>query len=154
MPYPIKVYYYWITWMNPKLSSFSLAYIMLVNVIQMEKPNESLVLIADYKNWTEAQRYCREHHTDLASIKNQDENSRIASLVGQNFVWIGLHRTRTWSDQSNSSFRYWKTEHVNSRLEDLSPACTAVSLGDLGRWIEENCNITLPFICYSGNFSG
>uniref|UniRef100_A0AAY5EIY8 C-type lectin domain-containing protein n=1 Tax=Electrophorus electricus TaxID=8005 RepID=A0AAY5EIY8_ELEEL len=84
-----------------------------------QKHLKFLVLIADYKNWTEAQRYCREHHTDLASIKNQDENSRIASLVGQNFVWIGLHRTRTWSDQSNSSFRYWKTEHVNSRLEDL-----------------------------------
>ncbi|XP_076832308.1 macrophage mannose receptor 1-like [Brachyhypopomus gauderio] len=114
-----------------------------------EKPSESLILISDEKNWTEAQNYCREHHTDLASIRNQDENSRIASIVGASFVWIGLYRTRTWSDHSNSSFRYWKTEDVYSELEDLGPSCTAVSLGDDGMWTDESCNITLPFICYS-----
>uniref|UniRef100_A0A3B4BW30 C-type lectin domain-containing protein n=1 Tax=Pygocentrus nattereri TaxID=42514 RepID=A0A3B4BW30_PYGNA len=90
----------------------------------------SLVLIFEFKNWTEAQRYCREHHTDLASVRNQKENQRIASIVGLNvqlsFVWIGLYRTRIWSDQSNSSFRYWK-EEPNVNLEHLKPSCTTVT---------------------------
>ncbi|XP_036418685.1 C-type mannose receptor 2-like [Colossoma macropomum] len=117
-----------------------------------ENATESLVLISEFKNWTEAQRYCREHHTDLASIRNQKENGRIASIVGLkvqlSFVWIGLYRTRIWSDQSNSSFRYWKAEEPNVNLEHLSPSCATVSFGDSGRWIEESCNITLPFICH------
>ncbi|KAI4904503.1 hypothetical protein NFI96_023577, partial [Prochilodus magdalenae] len=118
-----------------------------------ENATESLVLISEYKNWTEAQHYCREHHTDLVSIRNQTENRRIANMVGlnvdQNFVWIGLYRTRTWSDQSKSSFRFWKAEEPYVNLEVLSPSCTAVSLGDSGRWIEENCTIMLPFICHT-----
>ncbi|KAL7825350.1 hypothetical protein AOLI_G00325570, partial [Acnodon oligacanthus] len=113
-----------------------------------ENATESLVLIFEFKNWTEAQRYCREHHTDLASIRNQKENQRIASIVGLSFVWVGLYRTRIWSDQSDSSFRYWKAEEPNMNLEHLRPSCTTVSFGDSGRWNEESCNITLPFVCY------
>lgn len=109
---------------------------------------ETFVLISEHKNWTEAQRYCREHHTDLVSIRNHKENRMIANMVGFNFAWIGIYRTRIWSDQSNSSFRYWKAEEPYVNLEHLSPSCTAVSLG--GRWTEESCNITLPFICYTG----
>ncbi|KAL6472008.1 hypothetical protein MHYP_G00206580 [Metynnis hypsauchen] len=120
-----------------------------------ENATKSFVLIFELKNWTEAQQYCREHHTDLASVRNQKENQRIASIVGLNvqlsFVWIGLYRTRIWSDQSNSSFRYWKVEEPNVNLENLRPSCTTVSFGDSGRWIEESCDITLPFVCYVGS---
>uniref|UniRef100_A0A3B1J034 C-type lectin domain-containing protein n=1 Tax=Astyanax mexicanus TaxID=7994 RepID=A0A3B1J034_ASTMX len=110
----------------------------------------NLVLIHDSKNWTDAQSYCRKHHTDLASIRNRQENCRIADIVTTNFAWIGLYRTRLWSDQSNSSFRFWKSEDPYVSLESLGPSCTSVSFGDSGRWSEENCNITLPFICHIG----
>ncbi|XP_066502968.1 macrophage mannose receptor 1-like [Hoplias malabaricus] len=111
---------------------------------------EGLVLISEpEQNWTEARQYCRQHHTDLASIRNHKENSRLARILRSNFVWIGLHRTRMWSDQSNSSFRYWKTEAPYMNLKHLDPSCTAVSFDDVGRWTDENCDITLPFICYT-----
>ncbi|KAE8278973.1 hypothetical protein D5F01_LYC22555 [Larimichthys crocea] len=79
--------------------------------------NVSYVKINNYLTWTEAQRYCREHHVDLASIRNQTENDIITNLTGSDFVWIGLHREKVWSDGSTSLFRHWATGQPNSGQE-------------------------------------
>ncbi|XDV38523.1 hypothetical protein PO909_007904 [Leuciscus waleckii] len=108
----------------------------------------SYVLVSQSKTWTEAQRYCREHHTDLVSIRNEIENYRVQSLFPYYSVaWIGLYRTRSWSDQSNSSFSNWTTGQPDNAGN--SEYCTAVSFSDSGSWTDENCNTALPFICYS-----
>ncbi|CAM4666779.1 unnamed protein product [Leuciscus chuanchicus] len=108
----------------------------------------SYVLVSQSKTWTEAQSYCREHHTDLVSIRNEIENYRVQSLVSYYSVaWIGLYRTRSWSDQSNSSFSNWTTGQPDNAGN--SEYCTAVSFSDSGSWTDENCNTALPFICYS-----
>jgi len=83
------------------------------------------VFVYESKTWTEAQSYCREHHTDLVSIRNE-----------------------SWSDQSNSSFSNWAIWQPDNA--GTSEYCTAVSFSDSGSWTDENCNIALPFICYSG----
>ncbi|RXN11533.1 macrophage mannose receptor 1-like isoform X1 [Labeo rohita] len=99
--------------------------------------------------WTEAQKYCREHYTDLVSIRNKAENYRVQTLLSYySVVWIGLYRTRSWSDQSNSSFSNWRTGQPDNA--GYSEYCTAVSFSDSGSWTDENCNTALPFICYSG----
>uniref|UniRef100_A0A8C1AEW8 Si:dkey-11o15.8 n=1 Tax=Cyprinus carpio carpio TaxID=630221 RepID=A0A8C1AEW8_CYPCA len=106
------------------------------------------VVIYHNKTWTEAQSYCREHHTDLISIRNETENYRVQSLISSNSgFWIGLYRTRSWSDQSNSSFSNWRTGQPDNAGN--SEYCTAVSFSDSGSWTDENCNTALPFICYS-----
>ncbi|XP_052443600.1 macrophage mannose receptor 1-like [Carassius gibelio] len=108
----------------------------------------SYVFVYQYKTWSEAQSYCREHHTDLASIRNEIENYRIQSLILNYYTfWIGLYRTRSWSDQSNSSFSNWRTGQPDNAGN--SQYCTAVSFSDFGNWTDENCNFALPFICYS-----
>uniref|UniRef100_A0A8C1AEP8 C-type lectin domain-containing protein n=1 Tax=Cyprinus carpio carpio TaxID=630221 RepID=A0A8C1AEP8_CYPCA len=108
----------------------------------------SYVLVYQSKTWTEAQSYCREHHTDLVSIRNEIENYRVQSLISHYYtVWIGLYRTRSWSDQSNSSFSNWRTGQPDNAGN--SEYCTAVSFSDSGNWTDENCNFALPFICYS-----
>ncbi|KAI4885998.1 hypothetical protein NFI96_024689, partial [Prochilodus magdalenae] len=107
------------------------------------------ILVYQYMSWTEAQRYCRDHYTDLASVRNKTENQNLISVVNYYYdnVWIGLYRTRSWSDQSNSSFSYWKAGQPDNAGQ--SEYCTAVSFSASGQWSDENCGHTLPFLCYS-----
>jgi len=107
------------------------------------------VFVEQTKTWTEAQSYCREHHTDIVIIRNEIENYRVQSLISYYYpVWIGLYRTRSWSDQSNSLFSNWKPGQPDNAGK--SEYCTAVSFSDSGSWTDENCNSLLPFICYRG----
>ncbi|XP_030630836.1 macrophage mannose receptor 1-like [Chanos chanos] len=109
---------------------------------------ESYVLVNDYKSWTEAQTFCREHYTDLASVRNESEHQQILNITNGDAVWIGLFRTRLWSDNSESSFRNWKGavfEEPNGRYQH----CVAVSFHDSGKWTDENCLFSFPFVCYS-----
>ncbi|KAM9717494.1 uncharacterized protein ACNS7B_021144 [Menidia menidia] len=94
--------------------------------------------------WTEAQRFCRENYVDLASVRNQSENDNISTLVRGHFVWIGLYRQRLWSDGSSSLFRHWAAKEPNHGDHN----CVAASFNDSGRWSDENCTQSLPFICY------
>ncbi|XP_056586843.1 macrophage mannose receptor 1-like [Triplophysa dalaica] len=110
--------------------------------------SESYVPVSQSKSWTQAQSYCRQHHSDLVSVKNESENQKILYLL-QNYYdsWIDLYRTRSRSDQSNSTFINWMTGEPNNAGN--SENCTAVSFSDAGEWTEQNCNYQLPFICYS-----
>nr|XP_055035541.1 macrophage mannose receptor 1-like [Misgurnus anguillicaudatus] len=114
-----------------------------------QNANTSYVLVNQYKNWTEAQSYCREHHTDLVSIRNESENQEIQYILQNNYdsVWIGLHRSSSWSDQSNSTFSNWRSGQPDNAA--YSEYCTAVSFID-GKWTDENCDLSLPFFCYNG----
>ncbi|XP_058626580.1 macrophage mannose receptor 1-like isoform X2 [Onychostoma macrolepis] len=110
----------------------------------------SYVLVYESKTWSEAQSYCREHHTDLVSIRNEIENYRVQLLLSYySAAWTGLYRTRSWSDQSNSSFSNWRTGQPDNAGN--SEYCTAASFSDSGNWTDENCNTALPFICYSAS---
>uniref|UniRef100_A0A671QEJ6 C-type lectin domain-containing protein n=1 Tax=Sinocyclocheilus anshuiensis TaxID=1608454 RepID=A0A671QEJ6_9TELE len=121
-------------------------------VSRRQNASASYVFVYQYKTWTAAQSYCREHHTDLVSIRNETEHQKIQDLLKNNYyyyyVWIGLYRTRSWSDQSNSSFSNWRTGQPDNAGN--SEYCTAVSFSDSGSWTDENCNTASPFICYSG----
>ncbi|XP_056587691.1 macrophage mannose receptor 1 [Triplophysa dalaica] len=113
-----------------------------------QNASATFVFVNNYVNWTEAQRYCREHHTDLVSIRNETENERILYFIQfYGDVWIGLYRTRSWSDQSNSTFSNWRSGEPNNAGN--SEHCTAVSFSDGGNWTDENCNNILPFLCYN-----
>ncbi|XP_051734834.1 C-type mannose receptor 2-like [Ctenopharyngodon idella] len=110
---------------------------------------QNYIRIYDWKIWSKARRYCREHHTDLISIRNEAEIHEIQYLFKNEFhsFWIGLYRTRSWSDQSNSSFSNWRTGQPDNAGN--SEYCTTVSFSDSGNWTDENCDTALPFICYS-----
>uniref|UniRef100_A0A8B9H7S2 C-type lectin domain-containing protein n=1 Tax=Astyanax mexicanus TaxID=7994 RepID=A0A8B9H7S2_ASTMX len=103
------------------------------------------IFVNKQKTWHEAQSYCREHHTDLASVRNWWENRKIKAGNDDNF-WIGLFKDTNdwweWSDQSSSSFRYW-----NSNQPDQSK-CAAASVKDQGQWHDIECDEQRPFICH------
>ncbi|XP_063048670.1 macrophage mannose receptor 1-like [Engraulis encrasicolus] len=109
------------------------------------------VLVSPGKNWTEAQRYCREKHTDLASVRNQTENDKIHSdilsgLVANSYPWIGLFRDAwVWSDSSSSSFRYWARGEPNFG-DSQNQYCARIKTS--GLWNDEDCDSDANFICY------
>lgn len=112
--------------------------------------------------WAEAQHYCRQHYKDLASVRNQADNEKIRNLTGGFEAWIGLYRTRVWSDQHVAVYENWRPATTYSpgqpdnglyaSWEQGNQQCAAVSLSDSGQWTDEDCLATFPFICYSSEF--
>ncbi|KAI4885343.1 hypothetical protein NFI96_015579 [Prochilodus magdalenae] len=150
-------------WNGNSLCAFITTYYMVWNIDQCSSAlqficydgsvnaSERYVVVHEYMNWTEAQRYCREHHTDLVSVRNQTENQKLKSLLQYPYstgFWIGLYRTRLWSDGSNSSFSYWMPGQPYNYWGNSH--CTAVSFSNFGQWTDQNCNQAFPFLCYSG----
>ena len=114
--------------------------------------SESYVLINETKSWREAQSYCREHYTDLVSVRNPEENRRIEDkvrLLQSEAVWIGLFRDDwMWSDQRNSSFRYWGKNMPDNKTNDN---CAVTKQNeDEGKWKGRKCDEEHPFICHWG----
>ncbi|XP_015225138.1 PREDICTED: C-type lectin lectoxin-Lio3-like, partial [Cyprinodon variegatus] len=76
--------------------------------------------INEEKNWTEAQQYCREKHTDLATVSNMADMKRLNSTRAgyEREAWIGLYDQtdgiRTW---------YWSLPGVefNERETNWKP---------------------------------
>ncbi|KAM4565075.1 C-type mannose receptor 2-like [Fundulus diaphanus] len=104
----------------------------------------SFVLSNISLNWTEAQRFCRENYVDLASIRNQTENNLISNVTDRTDMWIGLYRDKLWSDGSTSLFRHWADGQPGT---ESGIQCAAAEFGS-GRWYDEGCTQSLPFICY------
>ncbi|XP_048039094.1 macrophage mannose receptor 1 [Megalobrama amblycephala] len=102
--------------------------------------------INEPKPWREAQRYCRQFHTDLVSVRNQDENLQVQQLIPAGQVtYIGLFQDAfAWYDNSTSSFRNW-----DSAQPDGSGECVAQHLQDHRLWDDQSCGSPRPFFCYA-----
>ncbi|XP_063072711.1 macrophage mannose receptor 1-like [Engraulis encrasicolus] len=109
------------------------------------------VLVKQKKYWTDAQRYCREKHTDLASGRNQAENDKIytdilSGLAADAFPWIGLFRDAwEWSDGSSSSFRHWAPGEPNFG-DGEHHYCARIKSSGLRN--DAACHYKAHFICY------
>uniref|UniRef100_A0A8D3D582 C-type lectin domain-containing protein n=1 Tax=Scophthalmus maximus TaxID=52904 RepID=A0A8D3D582_SCOMX len=106
--------------------------------------------VNDSKSWWDAQAHCRRHHTDLASVRNETENSLIQQVVpsGQRAA-IGLHR-RTWdrwSDGTSSTFSHWADGHPQA----VGANCVASVIEGVhrGTWTENSCGSQFPFMCHN-----
>uniref|UniRef100_A0A3Q2CYF6 C-type lectin domain-containing protein n=1 Tax=Cyprinodon variegatus TaxID=28743 RepID=A0A3Q2CYF6_CYPVA len=94
--------------------------------------NVSFVHIKTSMNWTEALSYCREHHTDLAIIRNLDENRKVNNTIPKDRVWIGLYR-HTWKNQNK--FTNW-ANYEPSNSEGIE---NCVQIYSDGFWNDEPC---------------
>ncbi|XP_042069092.1 secretory phospholipase A2 receptor-like isoform X2 [Haplochromis burtoni] len=116
--------------------------------------NKSLHFIDNEKKWREAQSYCRENHTDLASGAEQlKEAVSTFKSSDETRSWIGLFRdTWRWSDGSNDSYRHWRD--VGELPEELSKTdsgtrkCAMTELNKEGKWKADDCNTRKSFFCY------
>ncbi|ROL01497.1 C-type mannose receptor 2 [Anabarilius grahami] len=97
-----------------------------------------------------AQRYCRDKHTDLASVRNESENDQIKGIIpsaSPKDAWIGLHRLWVWSDNSTSTFTNWKPGEPNLGANKLD-ICTSIDTHQQKGWIDDYCTELYHFVCY------
>ncbi|KAK2894315.1 hypothetical protein Q8A73_016799 [Channa argus] len=98
------------------------------------KQNSSMgfIFVNQPKTWTDARSYCRQYHTDLASVRDQSENDYMTIIQNQSdHTWIGLFRDSwKWSDGSPLT---------------VNIACVA---SNLGKWTNINCSCQYNFVCF------
>ncbi|XP_047668803.1 P-selectin-like [Tachysurus fulvidraco] len=94
--------------------------------------------------WYDARSYCRQHHTDLASVRNPTENSIVGALNNW-FTWIGLVRDPWyWTDQTTDvSVIQWSPGNANDYL--MNKSCVYLNGGQAN---VEQCSNMMPFFCY------
>ncbi|XP_036420698.1 C-type mannose receptor 2-like isoform X1 [Colossoma macropomum] len=118
----------------------------LLPFVCFEGEKSRYMFINHLKSWSDAQSYCREHYTDLASVTNLAENDEIKKAANGKVVWIGLFRVYwKWSDQSYSSFRYWKQNQPD--IYSGKENCAHIVMTGGGYWNYANCETKFPFIC-------
>ncbi|XP_061592916.1 secretory phospholipase A2 receptor-like [Cololabis saira] len=107
--------------------------------------------------WTEAQKYCREKHTDLATMHNSEEQNQLmntlSSAGSSSDVWIGLRHEVDWkwSDGFNGTgadYRKWDSGEPNFySCRELCVFMTSYS----SSWRDDPCQTSGPFMCYKGS---
>ncbi|MBN3312425.1 PGCA protein, partial [Atractosteus spatula] len=115
-------------------------------------PAKRYFLINATANFTAAQRYCREHHTDLASARNRSENEEVRLTAQGNYVWIGLFMEPwKWSSPSYSAFYNWDQNQPDNAGGNENCAALALTGSTRGRWSDTDCAQRFPFFCFSEN---
>lgn len=109
--------------------------------------------MAEELSWSEALKYCRWHHTDLADLHSMSSIRALYSLTSSHEAWIGLFFDvrlggLRWSGGSSFSALAWGS--LPTFREGLCATLYSITfLPSLGAaW----CAARRPFICYFGVF--
>ncbi|XP_056599217.1 uncharacterized protein LOC130417589 isoform X3 [Triplophysa dalaica] len=120
---------------------------MSLFVLLLLSESTGYISIQLWKNWTDAQSYCRQYHTDLATVSSNEDTNLLNAVVGCGpWVWIGLFFDFwQWSDQWSLFFRNWAAGFT-SQTSVLGNCVTMSTIS--GKWIQIPCTEQHPFICY------
>ncbi|XP_016516985.1 macrophage mannose receptor 1-like [Poecilia formosa] len=112
--------------------------------------------------WPQAQQYCREHYTDLATFESMDDINRLEPNISYTWAWIGLwddpnvwksemgNESNSWrwsatGETSKTGYQSWATGDPDFGYS--GEMCTLMVNG--GQWYNGNCDVELKFICYN-----
>ncbi|XP_027869145.1 macrophage mannose receptor 1-like [Xiphophorus couchianus] len=138
--------------MNVGFSLLMIAGLLAVSALQADQTIRQFRYVGLAKNWSDAQTYCRERFSDLASILNAANGTKARQAAGTSQVWIGLFNgTWKWSQDENqfppsrsgSMFTMWSFNEPQDRK------CTLLSKS--GYWSAKDCGDLNEFLCYDGS---
>ena len=113
-------------------------------------------------SWSDAQQYCREKYTDLATIASMDDISRLQSAFSYSCAWIGLNDdpaswmgpqgndTNSWrwsatGETSKTGYQKWFAGEPNYAAGE--EICVIMVNGE---WYDLSCGNDRAFVCYTG----
>ncbi|XP_058249872.1 putative C-type lectin domain family 20 member A [Hemibagrus wyckioides] len=113
------------------------------------------ILIKQSMTWTDAQKYCRSAHFDLALCKTANDFVMLRSILAKQSItglfWLGLYNdfdTWRWSQNDlplkNITLRRWGSGEPNNLYGHES--CAAID--QKGLWWDTVCTGPKTFICY------
>ncbi|XP_078020510.1 C-type mannose receptor 2-like [Epinephelus lanceolatus] len=110
------------------------------------------------KTWTEAQQYCREHHTDLATVSNMTDMKRLRdSAQNQDGAWIGLYSD---PERNERGMWHWQWSLPGLEFNDSESRWHEGEPNDYGsknekcvlmknhKWNDIPCSYNHKCICY------
>ncbi|CAL1598712.1 unnamed protein product [Knipowitschia caucasica] len=115
----------------------------------------SVHVVREEKTWEEAIEYCRQNHTDLASISSETELMLIQKELNKKntteHVWIGLRFLAgdwLWLDQNAGEYEAWG--HRENPNECPIETCGALMVNNQGvhQWNAHDCVKKMNFVCY------
>uniref|UniRef100_A0A3Q0RQZ0 C-type lectin domain-containing protein n=1 Tax=Amphilophus citrinellus TaxID=61819 RepID=A0A3Q0RQZ0_AMPCI len=110
-------------------------------------------------NWTDAQTYCREKYTDLATIESMEDISRLnRPPLSTSTAWIGLRDDpEAWKGPLKNDTNSWKWSATGASKTGydawapgqpdnyLSIEYCGMMYAD-GRWADVSCGLVNPFV--------
>uniref|UniRef100_A0A4W6DVJ2 C-type lectin domain-containing protein n=1 Tax=Lates calcarifer TaxID=8187 RepID=A0A4W6DVJ2_LATCA len=115
------------------------------------------------KSWTDAQRYCRENYTDLATFESMDDINTLKPPYAYSWAWIGLSdNPQSWKGIMGSDANSWrwsasgetsKTGYQNWAVSEPNNSGgreTCVMTSTNGKWNDMPCQEPGSFVCYTG----
>uniref|UniRef100_A0A8P4G0C1 C-type lectin domain-containing protein n=1 Tax=Dicentrarchus labrax TaxID=13489 RepID=A0A8P4G0C1_DICLA len=118
------------------------------------------IFVEQPSTWAEAQSYCREKYTDLASVHNERHLAQLNTLLDNNpNVWIGLQadiEAWRWSledpryyGEGEADFRKWAPDEPNG--VGYNKLCVMMLAS--GEWADAVCTMAIDLICYNDTSS-
>ncbi|XP_034001477.1 macrophage mannose receptor 1-like isoform X2 [Trematomus bernacchii] len=118
--------------------------------------------IQEGKTWDEAQSYCREHFTDLATVSDMRDVERLTNSSQTTDAWIGLRSI----NEGDIKVWHWSLSGEKYNPTECDPECgpewltnepnnagvdpqNCVFITHSKKWSDVFCSFKLKFICYN-----
>uniref|UniRef100_A0A3B3YG47 C-type lectin domain-containing protein n=1 Tax=Poecilia mexicana TaxID=48701 RepID=A0A3B3YG47_9TELE len=113
--------------------------------------DDKYILINKNKTWEDALIYCRDHHDDLVTITNMDQQRAVqqeAQFASTDYVWMGLSYACTldlWFWVSDEVVRY-KNWALDGPMDDCDMSGAMATKGN-HQWCKKDDTEKFNFIC-------